>query len=178
MYGISKTSCAKSKGGQPATPIAPPRCRRERPHRRHRRFPGRPRRQRRRSRIRYPETKAVAPPPSETSSEASSFSDTFTGRVEDKSGITAVHLQKAERIERNGDAIRVVMSNQTALAMLQSKEHKTVLDAVASDLVGKAVSVSLIMKEDQQKATCRGDVPKKNPWSNNFCGSSRAIWRK
>ena len=165
------------KGGQPATPIvsaplpprkaapaAPPISRPTQPE-----APPIP----------HPisEKKTVAPPPSETSSEASSFSDTFTGRVEDKSGITAVHLQKAERIERNGDAIRVVMSNQTALAMLQSKEHKTVLDSVASDLVGKAVSVSLIMKEDQQKAPA-AESAKEEPWSNNFCGSSRAIWRK
>lgn len=138
------------KGGQPATPIVsaplPPRKAAPAPISRSAQPEPPP--------IPHPisEKKILAPPPSEINSEASSFSDTFTGRVEDKSGITAVHLQKAERIERNGDAIRVVMSNQTALAMLQSKEHKTVLDSVASDLVGKAVSVSLIMKEDQQKA--------------------------
>ncbi len=138
------------KGGQPATPIVsaplPPRKAAPAPISRSAQPEPPP--------IPHPisEKKILAPPPSEINSEASSFSDTFTGSVEDKSGITAVHLQKAERIERNGDAIRVVMSNQTALAMLQSKEHKTVLDSVASDLVGKAVSVSLIMKEDQQKA--------------------------
>ncbi len=33
--------------------------------------------------------------------------------------------------------------------MLQSKEHQAVLDAAASELFGKAVSVSLIMKEPE-----------------------------
>ncbi len=156
------------KGGQPATPIASP------PLPPRKTAPAAPPISRPAPPAAPPiphpisEKKAVAPPPSETSSEASSFSDTFTGRVEDKSGITAVHLQKAERIERNGDAIRVVMSNQTALAMLQSKEHKTVLDSVASDLVGKAVSVSLIMKEDQQKAGPAAESAKEEPLVQQF----------
>jgi transposase len=42
--------------------------------------------------------------------------------------------------------------------MLQSKEHKAVLDAVASELVGKAVSVSLIMKEQQKDGTAVENV--------------------
>jgi DNA polymerase-3 subunit gamma/tau len=118
-----------------------------------------------------------APPPpvvekknavSESGSGSSNFSDMFIQRVEDKSGITAVHLQKAERIERTGDVIRVVMLNPTALAMLQSKEHKSVLDSVASDLVGKAVSVSLIMKEDQQKTGPATESAKDEPLVQQF----------
>ena len=41
----------------------------------------------------------------------------------------------------------VFFSSNAPLAMLQSKEHKAVLDVIASELVGKPVSVSLIMKE-------------------------------
>jgi DNA polymerase III subunit gamma/tau len=107
-------------------------------------------------------------PVSESGSGSSNFSDIFIQRVEDKSGITAVHLQKAERIERTGDAIRVVMLNPTPLAMLQSKEHKSVLDSVASDLVGKAVSVSLIMKEDQQKTGPATENAKDEPLVQQF----------
>src|SRR5438128_4095788 len=77
------------------------------------------------------------------------FADIFTRRVEDKSTTTAVYLQKAERIERTDNNIQVVMANGTYLAMLQAKEHKAVLDSVASDLIGKPVSVSLIMKDQQ-----------------------------
>jgi hypothetical protein len=118
----------------------------------------------------------VPPPPiaekkntvSAPGSGSSNFYETFIQRVEDKSGITAVHLQKAERIERTGDAIRVVMQNPTALAMLQSKEHKSVLDSVASDLVGKAVSVSLIMKEDQQKSGPATESAKDEPLVQQF----------
>jgi len=94
------------------------------------------------------EKKTISP---QASTEASDFYGIFIQRLEDKSGTTAVHLQKAERIERTGDEVRIVMANATALAMLQSKEHKSALDSVASELIGKAVSVSLIMKEDQQK---------------------------
>jgi len=78
-----------------------------------------------------------------------SFADMFNRRVEDKSATTAVYLHKAERIEQTADGVQVVMSNGSPLAMLQSKEHQAVLDAAASELFGKAVSVSLIMKEPE-----------------------------
>jgi DNA polymerase-3 subunit gamma/tau len=110
-----------------------------------------------------PSFAAPAPPPSpappprleerapETPNpESQTFADNFSRRVEDKAATTAVYVQKAEKIERNGDAVRVVIANPTLMAMLQSKEHKNVLDEAASDLIGKPVSVSLIMKEDPQ----------------------------
>ena len=80
------------------------------------------------------------------------FGDIFVRRVEDKSATTAVYLQKAEHITRTENRIEIVMANGTPLAMLQSKEHKALLDAVAGELIGKPVSVSLIMKEQHLKA--------------------------
>src|SRR5207247_6539855 len=79
------------------------------------------------------------------------FADIVTRRVEDRSATTAVHLQKAERIERGENHVEVVIASGTPSTMLQSNEHKAVLDAVASELIGKPVSVSLIMKEQQPK---------------------------
>jgi DNA polymerase III subunit gamma/tau len=81
------------------------------------------------------------------------FADIFTRRVENRSGAAAIYLQKADRIERTDNGVSVYLSNSAALAMLQSKEHKAVLDAIASELVGKAVSVSLIMKEQSSPST-------------------------
>jgi DNA polymerase-3 subunit gamma/tau len=96
------------------------------------------------------------------------FADTFIRRVEDKSATTAVYLQKAERITRTENRIEVVMANGTPLAMLQSKEHKAVLDAIAGELVGKAVSVSLIMKKQQLKAEGPADNAKDEPLVKKF----------
>jgi DNA polymerase III subunit gamma/tau len=90
------------------------------------------------------------PAPEPPDPESQTFADVFTRRVEDKAATTAVYVQKAEKIERNGDNVRIVIANPTQMAMLQSKEHKTVLDEAATDLIGKPVSVSLIMKEDPQ----------------------------
>ena len=91
------------------------------------------------------------PKPQVPSGGSSTFADVFTQRVEEKSATTAVYVQKAERIEQLGDEVRIVVTNAAQLSLLQSKEHKSVLDAVASEVVGKALSVSLIMKEHQQK---------------------------
>jgi DNA polymerase III subunit gamma/tau len=98
---------------------------------------------------------------------SSNFSETFTQRVEEKSAITSVYIQKADRIERNGDNIQIVFTNATQLSIVQSKEHKSVLDAVASELVGKAVSVSLIMKE-QQKDGASVENAKDEPLVKSF----------
>ena len=109
-----------------------------------------------------PATQTAAQPPA-----ASTFADIFTRRVEDKSATTAVYLQKAERIERAENHVEV-LANGTALAMLQSKEHKAVLDAVASELIGKPVSVSLIMKEQQPKGDLSGGNATDEPLVKRF----------
>jgi len=109
------------------------------------------------------------PPPAHTDPSGTfTFADIFIRRVEDKSAITAVYLQKADRIERTGDTVQVVIGNGTTLAMLQSKEHKTVLDTVAGELVGKPVSVSLIMKEQQPKGEVAVDNAKDEPLVKKF----------
>jgi DNA polymerase-3 subunit gamma/tau len=121
--------------------------------------------------------RAQAPPPRQSEEksapaaaapESITFADIFTRRAEDKSSTTAVYLQKADLIERNGDTVRILVSNATVLAMLQSKEHKSVLDAAATDLVGKPVSVSLIMKETQQKSGPAAETAKDEPLVQRF----------
>jgi hypothetical protein len=54
------------------------------------------------------------------------------------------------------------------VALLQSKEHKTVLDSVAGELVGKAVSVSLIIKEQPQRDGTAVDKVKDEPLVKRF----------
>jgi DNA polymerase-3 subunit gamma/tau len=91
-----------------------------------------------------PKIPIAAPEPAKPSSD---FAGVFIQRVEDKSAATAIHLQRAERIERSEDGVVVTVANSTTMAMLESKDHKAVLDAVASEVVGKAISVSLIMNQ-------------------------------
>jgi len=107
-------------------------------------------------------TAPTAPP------EPSTFQGTFNRRVEEKAATTAVYLQKAERIERIGDLVQIVLTNATQLALLQSKEHKTVLDSVAGELVGKAVSVSLIIKEQPQRDGTAVENVKDEPLVKRF----------
>jgi DNA polymerase III subunit gamma/tau len=118
-----------------------------------------------------PPAPAASPRPPEPKGEvkpSSNFSETFTQRVEEKSPITSVYVQKADRIERNGDNVQIVFTNATQLAMVQSKEHKSVLDSIATELVGKAVSVSLIMKEQQQKDGASVENAKEEPLVKSF----------
>src|SRR6266850_4823069 len=100
--------------------------------------------------------------------ESLSFADIFTRRVEEKSAAAAIYLQNAERIDRTENGVEVVMPGGTPLAMLQTKDHKKVLDAAASELVGKAVSVSLIMKEQQSAGGVAAETAKDEPLVKRF----------
>jgi len=102
------------------------------------------------------------------SPESFTFADIFTRRVEEKSAAAAIYLQNADRIDRTEDAVEVVMPGGTPLAMLQTKEHRKVLDAAASELVGKAVSVSLIMKEQQSSRGVAAETAKDEPLVKRF----------
>lgn len=123
-----------------------------------------------------PKPASVEPPPppkrdkkaAASGSELFTFTDIFNRRVEDKSATTATYLQKAERIERTENGIEIFISNGASLTMLQSKEHKTVLDSVASELVGKPVSVSLIMREQQSKNGATVENAKDEPLVRRF----------
>jgi DNA polymerase III subunit gamma/tau len=117
---------------------------------------------------RAPESKAEEKPSPSASPDAYSFADIFNRRVEEKSPITAVYVQKAERVERSGDDVRIIVANATQFSQLQSKEHKTVLDAAAGELVGKPVSVSLIMKESQSKDGSSVESAKEEPLVKRF----------
>jgi DNA polymerase III subunit gamma/tau len=131
------------------------------------------------SEIRIPKSPAPAAPPvppaskpeekqEEKSSQEFTFADIFTRRVEDRSGAAAIYLQKADQIERTESGVSVHFSNNAAMTMLQSKDHKAVLDAVASELVGKAVSVSLIMKEQPASSATSVENAKNEPLTKKF----------
>jgi DNA polymerase-3 subunit gamma/tau len=115
-------------------------------------------------------TKAEPPKaaPAPVTPQSNDFRDTFSRRVEEQSATTAVYVQKAERVERIDDRVQLILTNPIQLSMLESKEHKSVLDAVASELVGKAISVSLIMKEQPQKTGAAAETVKEEPLVKRF----------
>jgi DNA polymerase-3 subunit gamma/tau len=90
---------------------------------------------------------ATAPPEPPVAAKPATFRDRFIRRVEERSPTTSVYLQKAESVEQTGDRIELTMPNPAYFSGLDTKEHRAVLDAAAADLVGKPISVSLIMKK-------------------------------
>jgi DNA polymerase III gamma/tau subunit len=88
----------------------------------------------------------TAPPAGSRNPQTSEFADGFRHGVEQRSATTAMHLEKAESINRTESGIQIVMTNAAGAALLDNKEHRKILDDAASELVGKPVSVSLIMK--------------------------------
>jgi len=97
-------------------------------------------------RMETPQAKPAPPPPQAPSAPPASFKDSFIRRAEERSATTAVYLQKAAAIERTDNGVQIVMPNSTYLAGIDTKEHRAVIEAVATELIGKAVSVSLIIK--------------------------------
>jgi DNA polymerase III subunit gamma/tau len=82
----------------------------------------------------------------------------FKRCVEEKSATTSVYVQNADRIERIGNTVQIVLTNPTHLSLLEGKDHKLLLDSVAAELFGKGVSVSLIMKEPQNSGAAMDNV--------------------
>ena len=115
-----------------------------------------------------PERKPEPPRNVPAAPDESTFHGIFGRQVEEKSETTAIYVQKAERVERIGEIVEITLTNPTHLSILQSKEHKSVLDEVASELVGKPISVSLIMKKDQQKDGAALDSAKEEPLVKRF----------
>jgi len=78
-----------------------------------------------------------------------SFADTFAHRVQEKSPITAVYLEKSKRLEQSGQSVRILMADATGLALIDTSEHRSVLNSVANELLGNGASVSLIIEEQR-----------------------------
>jgi hypothetical protein len=106
--------------------------------------------------------------PAEKPPREITFADIFSRRVDDRSETAAIYLHKADRIERTENGVSVILSSNAALAMLQSNENKSLLDSVASELVGKPVSVSLIMKEPSTPAITSVESAKDEPLVKKF----------
>src|SRR5262249_52619840 len=85
-----------------------------------------------------------------------SFVDTFTQRVEQKSPITAVYLQRAKRVEKTENGVTIMMADATGLARLDTPEHKLALQSAAAELFGKPASLPLIIEG-------QGVPPRKEP---------------
>ena len=97
----------------------------------------------------------------------SGFAETFARLVEEKSPITAVYLKRAQSVDRTDDGVRIV-TQSTSMALLDTKEHREVLDAAATHLIGKPVSVSLIMREQTGTAGTPMQAAKEEPMVKRF----------
>jgi hypothetical protein len=52
-------------------------------------------------------------------------------------------------VEQTDSGVRIVMPDKISLALLDTEEHRKVLESTASELIGKPSSVSLIIKDQQ-----------------------------
>ena len=81
----------------------------------------------------------------------------FTARVEEKSPTTFIYVQKAERIDQLPDRIEILMPNAAYQSSLDTPEHRAVLSAVAAEVAGKAMPVSVIIKAQATAAAPTGN---------------------
>ena len=83
-------------------------------------------------------------------SAAASFTDEYRQLVEEKSPTTALYLGRAESIRHDQDRVQIQVPSQKARAALESQEHRQILEDAAAQLLGKPISVSLIIDEASQ----------------------------
>ena len=120
--------------------------------------------------------KPDADPPPDTLSEKPTgthelpFEARFREKVQQESEKTALYLERVESIHHDGDRLEIKVSAETVRKALESKERKQVLERAAGQLLGKAISVSLIMERvskapEERLPTLRFVTPlKAKPW--------------
>ena len=99
-----------------------------------------------------PQPAAGPPQPPQPSARPQSFSEAFAARVEGKAATTAVYLLKADAIDTVDDRVEIVFASEALATVLEGVEHRRVLEEAATELLGKAVSVSLIIRSRQTGA--------------------------
>ena len=73
------------------------------------------------------------------------FAETYRQRIKQKSETTSLYLEGVTSIRQDQDLIQIQVPSPSVRTALQSPEHFQVLETVASELLGRPASVSLIM---------------------------------
>ncbi len=96
---------------------------------------------------------APAPPEEKrTAAHDVSFEARFREKVREESENTALYLERVESIHQDGGRLEIKVSTPTVKKALETKERKQVLEHAAGELLGKAISVSLIMEQVSKHA--------------------------
>ncbi len=100
-----------------------------------------------------PRTAQPASKPAAATPVNLTLEERFRQKVEEKSPTTAVYLERVETVREEEDRIVIEVASKTVANALASTEHKQILEAAASELLGKAISVSHIMDKASGSAT-------------------------
>ncbi len=73
------------------------------------------------------------------------FTEAYRQKIEQRSKTTGLYLEGVKSIRQNQDLIQIEVPSPTVRTALESPEHFQVLEAAASELLGRPASVSLIM---------------------------------
>ena len=80
------------------------------------------------------------------------FEARFREKVQQESEKTALYLERVESIHHDGDRLEIKVSAETVQKALESTERKQVLERAAGELLGKAISVSLVVERGSKSA--------------------------
>ncbi len=75
------------------------------------------------------------------------FEARFRNKVREESEKTSLYLERVKSIHQAGPRLEIKVSTQTVKKALETKERRQVLERAAGELLGKAISVSLIMEQ-------------------------------
>ena len=94
----------------------------------------------------------VLPSEEPTATHKLPFEARFREKVQQESEKTALYLERVDSIHQDGGRLEIKVSAETVQKALESKERKQVLERAAGELLGKAISVSLIMERISKDA--------------------------
>ena len=82
--------------------------------------------------------------------QALPFAEAYRQKIEQKSATTGLYFERVDSIRQDQDLIQIQVPSAAVRSALESPEHFQILEATASELLGRPASVSLIMSTSSE----------------------------
>ncbi len=95
------------------------------------------------------------------------FAEAYRRKIKEQSGTTGLYLEKVAGIRQDRDLVEIQVVSPAVRTTLENPEHFQILEQAASELLGRAASVSLIMTASSDGPVhTEGDRPLKESAEN------------
>lgn len=111
-----------------------------------------------------------SPPEPAPTMEADDPIERLKAKVEDASIPTSVHLNRAQRLTFQGGVLRVEFESKSLLDLIDSPEHRRIVEVAATEVLGQPVEVHMVLSGEKKSRSPEAllESAKSEPLVKNF----------